>query len=67
MKPKDIRHLISSVGRIPAERNTKYKILQTFENEIEEKGLDIAQDSQFGTYFELVKINKFRYKNPRRE
>ena len=37
------------------------------ENEVEE-GLDKIKDySQFGSYEELIKINKFRYKNPREE
>ena len=30
--------------------------------------LDKVEDvSQFGSYMELIKINKFNYKNPRRE
>ena len=37
------------------------------ENEVDE-GLDkITNNSQFGSYKELIKINKFRYKNPREE
>tara|TARA_B110000438_G_scaffold30431_1_gene29645 strand:- start:761 stop:946 length:186 start_codon:yes stop_codon:yes gene_type:complete len=55
------------IGRIPAERNTHYKMLKKFETENEiEEGLDKITDySQFGSYEELIKINKFRYKNPR--
>jgi len=67
LKPKDIRRLAREIGRIPAERDTKYKILKTFEKEPEkEEHLDAVKNPErFGSYFELVKINKFKYKNPR--
>ena len=47
------------------ERNTTYKILRTFENEPKEDDLDNVDDSKFGSYFDLIKIKKFRYENPR--
>jgi FO synthase subunit 2 len=52
---------------VPAERNTTYQILKTFENEPETaETLDQVSDTtKFGSYFELIKINKFKYKNPR--
>ena len=67
LKPKEIRHLVRDIGRIPAERNTTYDILKTFEKEPEiTVSLDSIEDAKkFGSYFELIKINKFRYKNPR--
>jgi len=65
LKPKQIRRLVRDVGRIPAERNTTYKILRTFENEPKEEDLDNVDDSKFGSYFDLIKIKKFRYENPR--
>ncbi|MSS86611.1 MAG: 7,8-didemethyl-8-hydroxy-5-deazariboflavin synthase subunit CofH [Thaumarchaeota archaeon] len=67
IKPKEIRRMVREIGRIPAERNTNYKILKKFETENEsEEGLDKITDySQFGSYEELIKINKFKYKNPR--
>ncbi len=67
IKPKEIRRMVREIGRIPAERNTNYKILKKFETENEsEEGLDkITNYSQFGSYAELIKINKFKYKNPR--
>ena len=69
LKPKDIRRMVREIGRIPAERNTQYKMLKKFETENEvEDGLDKITDySQFGSYAELIKINKFKYKNPREE
>ena len=68
LKPKEIRRLAWEIGRTPAQRSTEYKILKTFEekNEKNYDELDKVEDaSQFGSYFELVKINKFKYKNPR--
>ena len=69
LRPKEIRRMSREIGRIPAERNTNYKMLKKFETESEiEEGLDKITDySQFGSYAELIKINKFRYKNPREE
>jgi len=69
IRPKEIRHLVRDIGRIPAERSTSYKILRTFENENEHTdALDEVEDqSKFGSYFELIKIDKYRYKNPRVE
>lgn len=68
LRPKEIRRMVKEIGRIPAERNTEYKILRRFDsnNEVEEE-LDIINASQFGSYAELIKINKFGYKNPRRK
>jgi len=68
LRPKEIRRIAWEIGRMPAQRSTSYKILKTFEKNIDENydELDKVEDtSQFGSYFELVKINKFRYKNPR--
>lgn len=68
LRPKEIKRVVREIGRIPAERNTKYKILRRFEDysDQEEEELDkISDTSQFGSYTELVKIDKYRYKNPR--
>ena len=69
IRPKEIRRLVREIGRIPAERNTNYKILRKFDNNDEsDDELDkISDSSKFGSYAELIKINKFRYKNPRQE
>ena len=68
LRPKEIRHLIRDVGRIPAERDTTYQKIKRFDIEpIESGALDVENDvKKFGSYFELIKINKFRYKNPRK-
>ena len=69
LKPKEIRRMIREIKRVPAERNTKYQILKKFEGDVEpEDKLDkITNTSQFGSYVELIKINKFNYENPRRK
>ena len=68
IKPKTIRRLVREVGRIPAERNTTYKILKKFENGLESTDAldDLEDDKKFGSYFDLIKIKKFKYQNPRR-
>lgn len=66
IKPKEIRHLVRDIGRIPAERNTNYDIIKRFDSKDEDEPLDTISDvSRFGSYYELIKINEFRYKNPR--
>ena len=67
IRPKEIRRLAREIGRVPAERSTSYKILRTFENEDNHvDALDEVEDqSKFGSYFELIKIDKYKYKNPR--
>ena len=69
LRPKEIRRMVREIKRIPAERDTHYNILKKFNNEKDDDDeLDKVEDvSQFGSYVELIKINKFNYKNPRRE
>ena len=69
LRPKEIKRTVREIGRIPAERNTTYKILKRFENSNDlEEELDKIEDiSKFGSYVELIKIEKYRYKNPREE
>lgn len=65
LRPNEIRQLVWEVGKIPAERSTKYEILRTFDSDTKD-ALDEVDKNQFGSYFELIKINEFKYKNPRR-
>ena len=65
LRPKEMRRLIREIGRTPAQRNTSYEILKVYDLETAEDELDHADASQFGSYFELVKLDKYRYKNPR--
>jgi FO synthase subunit 2 len=67
LKPREIRRLANEINRIPAQRSTDYKILRTFETENQyEDELDSVDAKRFGSYFELIKIDKYKYKNPRR-
>lgn len=67
LKPKEIHSLVRESGRIPAQRSTTYRIL----NEFPEIGdstispLDKADPSQFGSYRELIKLDKYRYEHLR--
>jgi len=66
MRPKEIRSLIQSAGRIPAQRNSTYGIVKVYEDEENDDNneslLDSAETTQFGSYHELIKLDKFRYK-----
>ena len=67
LKPKEIRHLIRGVGRIPAERDTTYRKIKRFDTEpAESEALDGVNDAKrFGSYFDLIKIKKYQYQNTR--
>src|ERR687884_1761714 len=63
MKPKEIRQLIRAAGRIPVQRSTTYRTLKVFvdENEDQDSSLDNIDSSRFGSYHQLIKLDKFRY------
>ena len=69
LRPKEIRRMVKEIGRTPAERDTQYNIIKKFDgtSEVEEELDKVKDTSQFGSYVELIKINKFNYKNPRRK
>lgn len=68
LKPKKIKNFIRQIGRIPAQRTTSYKIIKTYDSaEEKEDDLDkVDNTSQFGSYHELIKLDKYRYKSNRR-
>jgi FO synthase subunit 2 len=67
MRPKEIRQLIRSAGRMPAQRSTTYKIMKTFEGKDDQDSeLDRADASQFGSYRQLIKLDKYRYKDAKK-
>ena len=67
IRPGEIRRLVRGVGRIPAQRTTKYGIIKRYESEDQEDALDSVEDaSRFGSYQELIKLDKYRFKNNRR-
>jgi FO synthase subunit 2 len=63
LRPREIRRLIRSAGRIPCQRSTTYRIIREYRDEASdgESTLDTADSSQFGSYHQLVKLDKFRY------
>jgi FO synthase subunit 2 len=65
MRPREIRQLIRAAGRIPVQRSTTYRTLKVFvdENEDQDSSLDSIDSSQFGSYHQLIKLDKFRYKD----
>ncbi|HEY8140894.1 MAG TPA: 5-amino-6-(D-ribitylamino)uracil--L-tyrosine 4-hydroxyphenyl transferase CofH [Nitrososphaera sp.] len=69
MRPREIRKLIRSAGRIPAQRSTSYKLIKRFDSEDDEQesALDVVESSQFGSYQELIKLDKFRYRERRKQ
>ena len=68
LRPKRIKQLVREINRIPAKRNTNYEILQVFDSADEQNDiLDQVQDTRkFGSYFELIKLEKYRFKRTRR-
>jgi FO synthase subunit 2 len=65
MRPREIRTQIKGLGRIPAQRNTLYEILQLYSGS-EEEGqteLDQVNPNDFGSYGELIKLDKYRYRH----
>ncbi|MFN4337334.1 MAG: 5-amino-6-(D-ribitylamino)uracil--L-tyrosine 4-hydroxyphenyl transferase CofH [Candidatus Nitrosocaldus sp.] len=67
LKPKEIRALIRSIGRIPVQRDTLYRRFRVFHTQEQEQEhpdpLDMVEDpSIFGSYYELIKLDRFKYK-----
>ena len=64
IQPRELRRLIRDAGRTPAQRNTKYDLLQVFETEPEQPiPLDSVEDAdvQFGSYQKLAASADFRF------
>ncbi|MFZ0513040.1 MAG: 5-amino-6-(D-ribitylamino)uracil--L-tyrosine 4-hydroxyphenyl transferase CofH [Candidatus Nitrosopolaris sp.] len=66
MKPRHIHSIIREAGRIPVQRTTLYKLIKVFGSEAQESesSLDKADPREFGSYHELIKLDKFKFKNP---
>lgn len=68
MRPKEIRAIIRSCGKIPAQRSTTYRVINIYQNEdsiVSE--LDKADARDFGSYHELIQLDKFRYDSGRKK
>ena len=67
IRPREIRRLVREIGRTPAQRTTRYDIIRTYDSSEEEDRLDTVEDAgRFGSYQELIKLDKYRFKNNRR-
>jgi 7,8-didemethyl-8-hydroxy-5-deazariboflavin synthase CofH subunit len=68
MKPREIRTQIKGLGRIPAQRNTVYEILQINSRAEDDYQTDLDQVNAdgFGSYGELIKLDKYRFNHPLR-
>jgi FO synthase subunit 2 len=67
--PADLRRVIREAGRIPVQRDTRYRTLRQFaasEEPGEETSLDRISDSEavFGSYTQLTQDARFRFKLP---
>jgi len=65
MKPKYIRSIILESGRIPAQRTSLYSIVKEFTHQPKDTDspLDIAEPGDFGSYHQLIKMDRFRYRS----
>jgi FO synthase subunit 2 len=64
IKPKQMKTIIRSSGKVPAQRSTTYRLLQIYPDEgveEDESQLDKVDPRQFGSYDQLIKLDKFRY------
>ena len=68
MKPKQIQTIIRSAGRVPAQRSTLYGLInpQTQVNDPDRYALDNVDPTNFGSYHELINLDKFRYHSIRK-
>src|SRR5579864_8735122 len=68
--PIELRRLIRDMGRIPAERATLYALRRVFDREDEDhpEALDraAADPGRFGSYQQLIKLDRYRYRHPHR-
>lgn len=63
MKPRQIQTIIRSAGRIPVQRSTLYRVISSEEhlNDTDSSALDNIDPTKFGSYHELIKLDKFKY------
>ena len=64
IQPRELRRLIRDAGRVPAQRNTKYDLLNVFDHDLDEPTpLDLIEDAdtQFGSYRKLAGSSEFRF------
>jgi 7,8-didemethyl-8-hydroxy-5-deazariboflavin synthase CofH subunit len=68
LKPRQMRHLIRDIGRIPAERSTTYEVRRLFGPQEDDHfdPLDLVDEEgeqEFGSYAQLARSPDFRFKD----
>ena len=64
LQPRELRRLIRDAGRVPAQRNTKYDLLNVFDKDSDDSTpLDMVEDADthFGSYRKLAGSTEFRF------
>ena len=64
LQPRELRRLIRDAGRVPAQRNTKYDLLNVFDHDSDgSTPLDLVEDADthFGSYRKLAGSSEFRF------
>jgi 7,8-didemethyl-8-hydroxy-5-deazariboflavin synthase CofH subunit len=68
--PAELRRLIRDAGRIPAQRDTEYRLIRVYasEQDAEDSPLDHVEDAEarFGSYRKLAGSGQFRFHHPAR-
>jgi 7,8-didemethyl-8-hydroxy-5-deazariboflavin synthase CofH subunit len=69
VRPAEFRQLIRDAGRVPAERHTTYTLKRVFANPAEDPvdpldQVDDRPEERFGSYFQLIKMDDFRFQHP---
>jgi FO synthase subunit 2 len=69
VRPAEFRQLIRDAGRVPAERHTTYALKHVFDNPAEDPvdpldQIDDHPEERFGSYFQLIKMEDFRFQHP---
>jgi len=65
MKPSTLRRAIFDAGRVAAQRNTAYELLNVWTQESGPDPLDLVDAGRFGSYDTLVADERFRYRRRR--
>jgi 7,8-didemethyl-8-hydroxy-5-deazariboflavin synthase CofH subunit len=69
VRPAEFRQLIRDAGRVPAERHTTYTLKRVFDNPADDPvdpldQVDDQPEERFGSYFQLIKVDDFRFQHP---
>lgn len=63
MRPKEIHRIIIDSGKVPVQRTSTYRIVDSTSPDDSEMAspLDTVDQDQFGSYNELIKMDKYRF------